>query len=119
MNDQVEVMTDPIATPKKENKMIGSQKMIRSVNAGVFWGKVVSIDDTTVVLRKARRVWYWDGAATLSELATLGTSKPQNCKFPARTKGEHIVLGVCEIIPMTEQALKSLNAVPAWTEHGK
>ena len=93
-----------------------SEKVIvRSTNAGVFYGELVSRDGDTVTLRNARRTWYWSGAATLSELATKGPGKPDQCKFPAPTVGEHVVLGVCEIIPTTEEARTAIEAVPVWT----
>ncbi len=89
--------------------------MVRSRDAGAFFGEFVSRDGDVVTLKNARRVWYWDGASTLSELATEGTSKPKTCKFPAPTEGKHIVLGVCEVLPVTARAIESLDAVPAWT----
>ena len=89
--------------------------MIRSAQAGVFYGQLVSRDGDIITLKNARRVYYWSGAATLSELATRGPSKPQSCKFPAPTEGEHVILGVCEIIPVTKKALVALEEVPIWT----
>jgi hypothetical protein len=91
--------------------------MVRSGQAGVFYGRLVSRKGDEVTLTHARRCWYWDGAATLSELATKGPSKPQNCKFPAPTTGTHVILGVCEVIPVTPEALAALDAVPVWTAH--
>jgi len=95
--------------------MAKSSVMVRSGNAGVFYGQLVSREGTEVILKNARRVWYWDGAATLSELATRGTSKPSNCKFPAPTSGNHVILDVCEVIPVTPEALATLEAVPVWS----
>ena len=89
--------------------------MVRSANAGVFYGTLVKREGDEVTLSNARRCWYWDGAATLSELATRGTSKPGNCKFPAPTTGEHLILGVCEVIPVTPEALATLDSVPVWS----
>lgn len=89
--------------------------MVRSANAGVFYGNLVSRDGDEVTLTNARRVYYWNGAATLSELATTGTSKPKDCKFPAPTSGEHLILGVCEVIPVTAEALAVLDKVPVWS----
>lgn len=66
-----------------------------------------------VVLTDARRLWYWDGAASLSQLAVDGTSKPENCKFPA-VVGEIILTEAIEIIPTTHKAQESINAVPVW-----
>ena len=89
--------------------------MVRSRDGGVFYGQLVSRNGDEVVMTNARRVYYWDGAATLSELATRGPSKPATCKFPAPTSGEHLILGVCEVIPVTAEALKSLDAVKEWS----
>lgn len=64
----------------------------------------------------ARRIWYWDGAASLSELATLGTSKPQSCKFPAPV-ARVLLLQAIEILPVTPAARASIEGVPVWTKH--
>jgi hypothetical protein len=90
--------------------------LIRSTNAGVFVGALISHENGTVVLNDARRLWYWAGASSLSELATKGVSRPQECKFPC-TVPRITVLGVCEIIPMTTAAIASVAAVPVWTQH--
>ncbi|MDE1904899.1 MAG: hypothetical protein KGH75_00430 [Rhodospirillales bacterium] len=89
--------------------------MVRSRDAGVHFGELVAQDRDIVTLRNPRRCWYWNGAATLSELATEGTSDPKGCKFPAPTEGEHQILGVCEVLPVTARAMESLDAVPVWT----
>jgi hypothetical protein len=87
--------------------------IVRTQNAGVFAGYLVSRTGEEAVLREARRIWYWDGAATLSQLATDGTSKPQNCKFPcAMTRDE--LTQVIEVIPCTEKARLSIQGVAIW-----
>ncbi len=91
--------------------------LIRSTNAGVFVGELVShTDHGTVVLNNARRIWYWAGASSLSELAMKGVSRPKECKFPCVVP-QMTILGVCEIIPMTAEAVASVAAVPVWTQH--
>ena len=60
--------------------------IVRTHSAGVFAGNLESRKGKEVVMTDARRIWYWDGAASLSELAMLGTSAPENCKFPAPVK---------------------------------
>ena len=104
------------AVKDERKEMDNPVVMVRSVNAGVFYGRFVSRKKDVVTLNNARRVWFWSGAATLSELATYGTSKPSECKFPTPTTGKHIILRVCEIIPVTARALASLDGVPVWTE---
>ena len=39
--------------------------MVRTYSAGVFAGYVESMDGKHAALRHARRIWYWDGAASL------------------------------------------------------
>ncbi len=90
--------------------------LVRSTNAGVFVGGLVSHTDGTVVLNDARRLWYWAGASSLSELAMKGVSRPKECKFPCSVP-QMTILGVCEIIPMTAEAVASVAAVPVWTQH--
>ena len=93
--------------------MLGKYCMVRSKDAGVFAGTLVERDGQEVVLKDARRIWYWDGAASLSQLATTGTSLPENCKFPAPVS-EVMLFGVTEIIPITDAAAKSIESVAAW-----
>jgi len=93
--------------------MIGRVCMVRTYSAGVFLGTLKSREGKEVVLTDARRMWYWDGAASLSQLATEGTSKPNNCKFPAPVS-EVLLTEAIEIIPATEAAIASIAAVEVW-----
>jgi hypothetical protein len=88
-------------------------KIVRTYSAGVFYGVVESENGKEVVMRNARRVWYWDGAASLSQLAVDGTSKPDKCNFPVAVDRIKLTEAI-EIIDMTEKALNSLNEVAIW-----
>jgi hypothetical protein len=89
--------------------------MVRTHSAGVFFGEIVERNGKEVMMRNARRVWYWAGAATLSQLATEGTTKPKQCKFPC-TVPEVVLTEAIEILPMTAEAVESLGRVPVWAE---
>lgn len=89
--------------------------MVRTYSAGVFAGKIEERIGKEVRLSNARRIWYWDGAASLSELAQRGTSKPENCKFPAPVT-EVVLTEVIEMIPITEKAFESIYGVDIWTQ---
>ena len=91
--------------------MIGKTCIVRTYSAGVFLGTVEAKDGKEVKLTNARRIWYWDGAATLSQLATEGTSKPKNCKFPAEVP-EVFLTEAIEIIPATKKTLTSITQIP-------
>ena len=94
--------------------MIGKKAIVRADRAGVFFGTLAEKEGTEVVLTNCRRLWYWDGAASLSQLAADGTKKPESCKF-TKTVSEICVTGVIEIIPATEKAIKSIEEVSEWT----
>ena len=95
--------------------MIGKTCIVRTYSSGVFLGTVAERNGKEAVLTNARRIWYWDGAASLSQLAMDGTSKPKNCKFPAPVP-EVLLTEVIEIIPASEKAINSITAVPVWAK---
>ena len=88
-------------------------QIVRTYSAGVFYGVVDKRKGQEAVMRNARRLWYWDGAATLSQLAMEGTKAPQNCKFPCPVSRVELIQ-VIEILDTTEAARKSIEAVPVW-----
>lgn len=98
---------------KAIENLIGKRVIIRAYGAGVFYGTLSEVDGDTVELTGARRLWYWDGAASLSQLAAEGTTVPQNCKFTV-TVESIVILKVIEIIPVTEQAQESIENVKVW-----
>ena len=87
----------------------------RSYRAGVFAGYLLSRSGQEVVLEEARRLWYWAGAASLSQLAIDGTSKPKNCKFPEAVSRVEL-LEVIEILDVTDKARLSIAEVAPWRE---
>ena len=71
------------------------------------------LSDALKTLKDARRIWHWGGAASLSQLATDGTSAPENCKFHAPVD-EVLLTEAIEIIPITDKARESIASVKAW-----
>ena len=92
------------------NTNIGKKVLIRGNRSGVEFGELVSQNGSEVTLKNARRIWYWDGAASLSQLAKDGTSNPSNCKFTVFVDSITI-LEANEIIPCTDKAVKSIEEV--------
>lgn len=87
--------------------------IVRTYSAGVFAGTLVKRKGKEGVVKNARRIWYWDGAASLSQLAMEGTSARNNCKF-AMEVDEVILTEIVEIIKCREKAEKSIKSVPVW-----
>lgn len=85
----------------------------RTYSAGVFAGYLKERSGKEGTLLNARRIWYWEGAASLSQLAMEGTSKPNRCKFPIAV--EQVVLTeIIEVLNVTEAGKKSIEGVPVW-----
>ena len=87
--------------------------IVRTYSAGVFAGSLESRTGREVVLRDARRIWYWSGAATLNQLAVDGTSDPENCKFPVAVDRVELLEAI-EILDVTPEAETSIKAVKVW-----
>ena len=88
--------------------------IVRTYSAGVFAGVLESRVGQEVVLTNVRRLWYWAGAASLSELAVRGTSKPKQCKFPVAVPRVELLQAI-EILDVTPRARASIDAVPIWS----
>jgi hypothetical protein len=91
--------------------------IVRTRSAGVHAGALESYDKQVreSILSGARRLWYWDGAASLSQLAMEGTKKPNTCKFPCIVK-KVILPETIEILETTQEAQNSILDVPIWEE---
>lgn len=91
----------------------GDYVVVRTRFAGVHAGYLVLHEGTRVVLKNTRRLWYWDGAASLSQVAGEGISKPHKCKFPAAISTITLT-GAIEIIPCTKTAKNIIESVAEW-----
>lgn len=87
--------------------------IVRTYSAGVFAGWLKFKNGQEVVLNNARRLWYWSGAASLSQLSVDGVKKPNDCKFPCEVVELELTQAI-EIIQCTEKARKSIAEVKAW-----
>ena len=88
-------------------------QIVRTYSAGVFAGYVESRNGQEVVMRNVRRLWYWDGAASLSQLAQEGVKAPGNCKFPCEVDRVEL-MQVIEILDCTDVAKQSIQGVSIW-----
>ena len=84
--------------------LIGKKVIVRCNRAGVFFGELAQRDGQEVELKNARRLWYWDGEASISQIAAEGVKKPDNCKFTMPVESI-VLLEAIEIIPCTVKAL--------------
>lgn len=92
---------------------LNKKVIVRGDRSGVFFGTLVSKDGREVKLKKCRRLWYWDGAASISQIAQEGVKKPNECKFTVIVD-EIIIMDAIEIILCTDTAIKNIEDVKVW-----
>jgi hypothetical protein len=50
----------------------GTFVLVRTMGAGVHYGTIEEMEGQCIRLSNARRIWSWQGALSLSEIATKG-----------------------------------------------
>jgi len=91
--------------------LINKKVLVRSYDAGVYFGTLIKVEGDTCRLEKVRNIWHWTGAYCLSDIATKGiTGDRVSCVV------ESIVLNrVCQIMPLSDAAIANLEGRPVWT----
>ena len=94
---------------------IGKKCLIRTNRAGVFFATLAEYDkeNREAVLEDCRRIWYWNGAASLSQLAVEGVKDKDSSKITMPVK-QMQVMEVIEIIPCTEEAINNIESIKEW-----
>lgn len=87
--------------------------MVRTYSAGVHFGYLKNRNGKEVELLRSRRVWYWSGANSISQLAMEGSTKINDCKITMEVESIELLEAI-EIIPMTEKAINNLNSAKPW-----
>lgn len=93
--------------------LAGEYVLVRTYSAGVFAGHLAYKEGDEVELLDARRIWYWSGSASLSQMAEEGVKNPKDCKFP-KAVGQMILQNVIEIARVTKAAEENIKNVPEW-----
>ena len=89
--------------------------IVRTDRAGVFFGKIKEYNKDEIVMTEVRKLWYWDGACAVEQLALEGTRKPRNCKFTVVIP-EMAIASPIQVIPCTDKATESISGVAVWKE---
>ena len=93
--------------------MLNTYVIVRTYSAGVFAGTLKHREGKEVTLTNARCIWYWDGAASLTQLAQEGPQKPENCKFTMPVS-EVLLLEAIEILAVSDNAKTVIDRVAPW-----
>lgn len=115
INDEIYVKKDSTNINNKFDNT--TYCIIRSYASGVFCGYVLEKhsrpNGINIILSNARRIWKWEGACSLSQLAVDGSKKIDNCKIAIEVPIIYIA-NVIEIIPMSKDAKKMIMKAKVW-----
>lgn len=103
-----------MADNAKSDPWIGKYVVVRTRDAGVHAGKLVSRDGRECELTESRRLWYWkvaENGAFLSGVATVGLDH-RHSKVGAPI--DILLTENCEIIATTEKAAQSIAQAPTY-----
>lgn len=93
--------------------VLNKKVIVRGDRSGVFFGTITKKEGREVTLENCRRLWYWEGAASISQLASEGTKASSSCKFTV-TVDEVVILDAIEINYCTDKAIESIEGVAEW-----
>jgi hypothetical protein len=99
---------------KVEAALLGRIVLVRDHMAGIHVGTLESVDVSakSCVLKNARKVWYWSGAASCHGIAASGLDQDKSKIAPSV---ELVVsTNVVEIVLCTEAGAKSVLESPVW-----
>lgn len=88
------------------DNFLGRYVICRSHSAGVHAGVLVLLSGETVVLKDSRRLWSWK---VKSGVALSGAAQHGLCGGRLDVVNPEIIInGVCEVIPCSAEAQKSI-----------
>jgi len=88
--------------------LIGKFVVVRTYSAGVHVGTLDAQNGKEVTLSNARRIWSWQGANTLNEIANKGVGKGSKV---SDTVSMISLTEAIEIIAGTEEAQTNLGGL--------
>lgn len=94
--------------------LIGKKVLIRSYSSGIHFGTLEQAqplqDRLITKLLNSRRIHYWNGACSCSQIAEDGITSGR----VAITLPTLVVADVIEIIPLSERATSNLESQEVW-----
>lgn len=101
----------------KKTGLEGRFVIVRCRDAGVHYGKLVSVEGRTVKLARSRRMWRWwaKKQMTLSAVAEFGLNEERELRIQNELE-TIVLLDACEVIPCSAECITSFNSVEPYNE---
>lgn len=93
------------------SEILNKKCIVRSYDAGVYYGTVTAVDGETVKVENVRNIWYWEGAKCLSDVAAKGITDGK----VSRVVSSMVLNRCCQIIPCEGAAIKNLDNISVWS----
>lgn len=90
-----------------DNNFIGQYVIIRTYSAGVHSGILHEKSGNEVILKNARRMWYWKAKKSISLSAVANYGITEDSRIAPAV--DNIWLEAIEIIPCTREAQESIS----------
>lgn len=95
------------------NTELLNKKIIARIDkAGVFHGTLDYIDSDILRLKDARRIYFWNGALSVTDMAVKGISGGK-VTIPVTTV-EFMSENIVELNECSDEATKSIEAIKPW-----
>ena len=94
------------------SELIGKKIIARIDRAGVFHGTLDHIDNDIMRLKNARRIYYWNGALSVTDMAAKGITGGK-VTIPVSTV-EFMSDKIIELNECSEEASKAIEAIKPW-----
>lgn len=91
--------------------MLNKKCIIRCDRSGVFFGTLVSLQGQTAELLNVRKIWYWEDANAVEQVANDGVST--NSKLTVMVDSI-IVTDAIQVLPCTDKAITNLESIKEW-----
>lgn len=93
--------------------LIGKKIIARIDRAGVFHGTLYNKDGETTTMTDVRRIYYWQGALSVTDMSVTGVTSGSKISLPAK-RVEFETAKVIELIECTDEASKSIEEIEPW-----
>lgn len=91
------------------------KKVIARINrAGVFYGVLDYWDDGIIRLKDVRRIYRWQGALSVTDMAANGISNASKVTHPC-SEVEFVSREVIEVNECSDIAGKKIEGIKTWT----
>jgi hypothetical protein len=92
-------------------EILNKKCIVRSYDAGVYYGTVTEVNGETVKVENVRNIWRWKGANCLADIATKGIRDGD----VSRVVSSMVLNRCCQLIPCTDVAINNLDNIEVWS----